>query len=93
MAMRLGRLVSIASRHGPCTVTCLRRSLALGWLLRRRGLPAQLRVGVGKDDGRTHAHAWVELAGRVVNDHPAVAAEYAVYRELDRRLLRPLRAS
>jgi len=93
VAMRLGQLVSIASRHGPYAATCLRQSLALSWLLRRRGLPAEVRVGVGKNDGRVLAHAWVELAGRVINDHPAIAAEYAAYRELDRSLPRPHRIS
>ena len=88
MAVRLGQLVSIASRHGPYAATCLRQSLALSWLLRRRGLPAEVRVGVGKNDGRVLAHAWVELEGKVINDHPAIAAEYAAYRELDRRLPR-----
>jgi len=93
VARRLGRLVNIASRHGPWTATCLRRSLALRWLLRRRGLPAELCVGVGRDDGRMHAHAWVELSGRVVDDQPTVVAEYAPYRELESRIPRPLRAS
>jgi len=93
MAVRLGQLVSIASRHGPYAATCLRQSLALSWLLRRRGLPAEVRVGVGKNDGRVLAHAWVELEGKVINDHPAIAAEYAAYRELDRSLPRPHRIS
>ena len=57
LAMRLGQLVSIASRHGPYRRSaCGNRSRS--WLLRRRGLPAEVRVGVGKHDGRVRAHAW-----------------------------------
>jgi hypothetical protein len=85
-AMRLGQLLDIASRHGPYRATCLRQSLALWWLLRRRGLPAELRIGVAKVDAQMQAHAWVELAGRVINDRATVADDYAVYEDLDRHL-------
>jgi hypothetical protein len=85
-AARLGQLVTIASRHGPYAATCLRQSLALWWLLRRRGLPAELRVGVGKAQANVRAHAWVELGGRVINDRKAVADDYAVYEDLGDRL-------
>ena len=85
-AKRLGRLVNIASRHGPYNATCLRHSLALWWLLRRRGLPAELHIGVGKEEALVRAHAWVELGGLVVNDRPSIAGDYAVYQGLERRL-------
>ena len=87
-AVRLGQLLDIASRHGPYSATCLRQSLSLWWLLRRRGLPAELRIGVAKGDAQLQAHAWVELAGRVINDRAAVADDYAAYHDLDRRLPR-----
>ena len=87
-AKRLGRLVSIASRRGPYTATCLPQSIALRWLLCRRGMSAEVRIGVRKESGQMHAHAWVELAGQVINDHSAVEAEYAVYREFATRLVR-----
>src|SRR4051794_38787540 len=67
-ARHLGSLVDIASRHGPYRASCLPKSLVLCWLLRRRGLPAQLQIGVGRKIGQIQAHAWVELAGQVVND-------------------------
>ena len=87
-AVRLGQLLDIASRHGPYAATCLRKSLALWWLLRRRGLSAELRIGVAKVDAQMQAHAWVELAGRVINDRATVADDYAVYEDLDRHLPR-----
>jgi hypothetical protein len=56
--------------------TCLPQSLVLWYLLRRRGLPAELRIGVRKAAGDFTAHAWVEHAGQVVNDDPDVAQRF-----------------
>lgn len=56
--------------------TCLPRSLTLWHLLRRRGTPAQLQIGVAKIDGQLAAHAWVESDGKVVNDRPDIAQYY-----------------
>jgi hypothetical protein len=47
-------------------VQCLQRSAAAVRLLRRHGVPAELVTGVQQWPFR--AHAWVETAGRVVND-------------------------
>ncbi|MBI4500160.1 MAG: lasso peptide biosynthesis B2 protein [Gemmatimonadetes bacterium] len=48
--------------------TCLIQALAAHAMLRRRGYPSELRIGVsGKDPaGAIKAHAWVECEGRVV---------------------------
>jgi hypothetical protein len=87
-ARNLARLIGIASRHGPYHATCLRQSLALWWLLRRKGLAADLRVGVGRRDAAVDAHAWVELEGRVLNDRATIGEDYAPYERLDRVLSR-----
>ena len=63
----------------PFRATCLRRSLVLASLLRRRR-PA-LRVGVTKDAGAVAAHAWLEIGGATLDPE---AAQY--------RGLAPLRA-
>jgi transglutaminase-like putative cysteine protease len=42
--------------------TCLTQSLALVRMLRRRGIAADVRVGVRTDNG-FHAHAWVAVNG------------------------------
>jgi hypothetical protein len=63
-AQRSARLVGIAARHRPYRATCLRQSLALWWLLRRRGISTELRIGVRMDSGALRAHAWVEFCGR-----------------------------
>ena len=72
------RAVDRAARLYPVRVACLQRAAATVYLLRRRGVPAVLVVGVRQ--APFAAHAWVELDGRVVGtDHDAAAAAtYAV---------------
>lgn len=57
--------VNAAARHLPLRANCLDRALTLWWMLRRRGLPAELRIGARKEQGRFEAHAWVELSGAI----------------------------
>ncbi len=87
-ARSYARAVAIAARHGVCRATCLRQSLALWWLLRRNGITAELRIGVGREAGKIRGHAWVEVGGQVFNDRASVSDDYAVHRDLHRRLLR-----
>lgn len=68
LAMTLGRLTNAAANHGPLEINCLPRSIVLWWMLRRAGLPAELRIGVQKEPGAFAAHAWVEYAGAPVGD-------------------------
>ena len=60
----------------PVAPTCLRRSVTLLRELRRRGMGATLHIGVRKTAGEVEAHAWVEVAGEVVNDDPDVVGTY-----------------
>jgi len=62
-AERLAQLADIAGRRGAVTVTCLRQSLLVWCLLRRRGLDPELKLGVRKERTSFDAHAWVELQG------------------------------
>ena len=78
-AQRIARLVGIAANHGLYRATCLRQSLVLGWLLRRRRIPAELRIGVRKDGDDLQAHAWVELEGQALNDPAGVSQTYAAF--------------
>lgn len=57
--------VRVASRFIP-RATCLTQSLAAQVLLTRHGYPAELCLGVAREDGQFDAHAWVESNGRVV---------------------------
>ncbi|MBK7991648.1 MAG: lasso peptide biosynthesis B2 protein [Comamonadaceae bacterium] len=78
----LGELVNIAARHTLGPRTCLTRSLLLGWLLRRRGVASDLRIGVRLTNGVLDAHAWVECDGIPVNDRPDVGAQFASFGDL-----------
>jgi hypothetical protein len=67
--------VARAARLVPCA-SCLTQALAVEFLLTRRGLAAEIRIGVAKgDDGRLCAHAWVTSGGRVVIGGPLGALE------------------
>ena len=64
----IARLEDLAARHLFFRTNCLERSLVLCWLLERRGIGSQLRLGARKEGGRFEAHAWVEVDGSVLND-------------------------
>lgn len=57
--------VSRVSRYVP-GATCLTQALALQAWLVHHGYRPDLRIGVTKEDGRLHAHAWVESEGRTL---------------------------
>lgn len=58
--------VVIASPYIP-GVQCLAQALATQVLLRWRGYPTQLRIGIARGkEGELSAHAWVESQGKVV---------------------------
>lgn len=62
---RQRRIVEMMSRHWPFVDhdgLCLRRSLLLGWVYRKRD--PLLRVGVARANGAMTAHAWIELEGK-----------------------------
>src|SRR5438034_1049000 len=54
------RAIQLAYRLLPFQPTCLKESMVFCLYRRRRGLPAELRIGVQKHQGQFGAHAWVE---------------------------------
>lgn len=78
----IARLVAAAARHGPYKARCLSRSLALQWLLRRRGMETDLRVGVRKVAGRLEAHAWLERDDVPLVDLADVRERYAAFERI-----------
>jgi len=77
-AVQLGALVGVANRRiRILEVSCLPESLTVWWLLRRRGIQADLRLGVRKLDGRLDGHAWVETSNQVVSGNPNLAQDYS----------------
>jgi hypothetical protein len=57
-------------------VLCLQRSAAAACLLKKYGFRSEMVIGVQQLPFL--AHAWVEVAGRVVNDKPYMAEIYSV---------------
>jgi hypothetical protein len=76
-AERTAALVERANRRFlPLPANCLSRSLALYWVLSRRGIPAELRLGVRTITGRFEAHAWVEIDGVALGEADDVSRIY-----------------
>jgi len=76
-ARTVADVVGMASRHTLIANTCLHRSLALWWLLRRRGFDCQLRFGARKSGGRFEAHAWVEHEGTAIGVDRSTSDDFA----------------
>jgi hypothetical protein len=76
---RAAALVAMADRGVGLGTTCLHRSLTLWWLLRRRGVDANLHMGIRQSAGRIEGHAWVEAAGLVLDDPASNPDEYVPF--------------
>lgn len=67
MGWRLGWAVRVASRWVPWQTRCLVRAIAGKMLLKRRGIPSTLYLGLAKDaDGQLAAHAWLRCGDRTL---------------------------
>jgi len=59
-ARRIAWAVNTAGRHLPWECRCLAQAVTGKWMLRRRGIPATLYLGLAKDDAKQlNAHAWL----------------------------------
>ena len=79
VAQSVARMVSIAANHGIYRTNCLKKSLATWWLLARRGIQSELKIGVNKDEGEFSAHAWVEYQGNVLVDTADVGKRFSAF--------------
>ncbi len=73
------RMVRAAVHYSFAKFTCLEESLALWYLLRQLGIPARLRIGVRKNNGKFQAHAWVVHDGVALNQTEAEHEHYAAF--------------
>ena len=88
-ALAMARLVRGAAAWSVPRPRCLTRSLVLVRLLQRRGLTAELRIGVDRTSPSFAAHAWVEHAGVALGEPEGIEARYATFDgPLDTRALR-----
>jgi Transglutaminase-like superfamily len=74
---RVCTAVNYACVWYPKQTLCLQRSFVTTYLLRKRGVPAQMVLGAQKLPFK--AHAWVEVSGRAVNERSNVQATYGVW--------------
>jgi len=76
-AQRLAAVVTRTNRRIlPWEARCLTESLTLWWLLRRRRIAAELRIGVRTILGPLESHAWVEHEDVPLNDTAEVGRVY-----------------
>jgi hypothetical protein len=78
-AALMARMVRAAVHHGVGSPSCLEESLALWWLLGRKGIASQLRIGIRKESAKFEAHAWVEFEGDALNEPEAEHHHYAAF--------------
>ena len=83
-AWRRQRLVSVAARLHLLSMTCLPRALALRWMASRRGIPAQLRIGINKSSKGVLAHAWVDIQGEMVGEPEDIAERFEILHPVER---------
>jgi len=68
--------VNEAATWYPRESLCLQRSSVTACLLRQNGVPAEMKIGIHKLPFASHA--WVEVAGKVINDHKGVQTYFKV---------------
>ena len=79
-AQLIARAVAIAGNHGLFKANCLKQSLLLWWLLVRRGILSELKLGTQKSPQESFsAHAWVEYRGNVLIDATDIEDRFSAF--------------
>jgi len=78
LAQRLQLVVGMAARLHLLPMTCLVKALTLRFMLSRRGIEAQLRIGANKTSTGLSAHAWVEIQGQPISESEDLAERFKV---------------
>ena len=79
-ARRTTALVVLANRHySPIEARCLVESMTLWWTLLRRGIGADLQLGVRTFVGPLQSHSWVEYQGVPLNDSENVGRVFETF--------------
>jgi len=58
--------IESAGQSGVAKANCLPRALAAQAMLRRRGVPSRLCLGVAREGEALSAHAWLELGQQIL---------------------------
>jgi transglutaminase-like putative cysteine protease len=73
-------MVDRAQMYYPKKAMCLQHSAVVTYLLRRRGVPAEMVLAAQEFPPK--AHAWAEVLNEVVSDSPTVKMKYRELRRL-----------
>ena len=80
-ARRVGQLVNGVANKLPLKLECVPRTLTTWYLLRKRGIIADMPIGVRvTETGERRFHTWAEVDGIPVNDRRDVASRYLQFR-------------
>jgi hypothetical protein len=67
VALRVSWAIDVMSRRTPWESACLAQAMAGKFMLRRRGIPSRLSLGMKKDTGgQLSAHAWLQVGDAVL---------------------------
>ena len=72
-------LIRLFRIRSPLPGSCLSRSVTLWWLLQRKGIDTELRIGTKTDSNLFLAHAWVEYLGHPLNARYRVRQRYTTF--------------
>lgn len=75
----IARIERSVARRLPFQSNCLDQSVALWWMLRRRGVAAQIQIGGRREAASFEAHAWVEAGGNALPDGGEVHPHFAPF--------------
>lgn len=75
----MARVEQSVARRLPFQSNCLDQSVALWWMLRRRGVAAEIRIGGRKEAANFEAHAWVEAGRHRLPDGDEVHPHFAPF--------------
>jgi len=74
---RVCKAVNYACVWYPKQALCLQRSFVTTYLLRKRGVPAQMVLGARQVPFK--AHAWTEVEGHAINERTDVQSIYTIW--------------
>jgi hypothetical protein len=71
---RISWAVATASRHLPGDCLCLAQAMAGKAMLKRRGVPSTLYLGLAKgSEAQLQAHAWLQCGERILSGRQGMA--------------------
>ncbi len=79
IAQYTARMVSIAAHNGLYKASCLERSLVAWWLLQRKGIHTELKIGVNKKTKSFAAHAWLEYPGHALAEKTDINDSFSAF--------------